>query len=82
MNTIKSFGKVLNDINEENRSIKDSTKGYNYVEKVPYSNRESTQNEYKPTVKNDFQKPMFINSSLENRPNNFKELEQTGDVKF
>jgi hypothetical protein len=81
LNTIKSFGKVLNDINEENRNIKDSTKGYNFEENVSYSNRQSTRNEYKPAVKNDFQKPMFINSSLENKPNNFKELDQSGDVK-
>ncbi len=71
----------MNDINEENKTLKDSTKGYNFsTEKVPYSNRESTAYDHKPAIKNDLQKPLFVNSSLENRPNNFKELEQSGDV--
>lgn len=62
------------------------------TERVVYSNprgnnndnnnykQNTNYNEYKPPVKNEFQKPTFVNSSLENKTNNFKELEQPADV--
>jgi len=88
----------LSGINEENKNVKDATKGYiqETTERVVYSNpskgnnndsnynsnynKNNNYNEYKPPVKNEFHKPTFVNSSLENKPNNFKELEQSADV--
>lgn len=72
MKSISNFSNIVKNVNEDNKGIKAPLKNYTDVD--------LTKDKYK-TKPDELQRPTFINTSLENKPNNFKELNHEGDVR-
>jgi hypothetical protein len=72
MKSISNFGSLVKNVNEDNKTVKAPLKNY--------TDLDLTKDKYKNNT-DEIQRPTFVNSNLDKKPNNFRELNQEGDVK-
>jgi len=75
MKSINNFGSLVKNLNEENKNFKAPLKNF---ENADSSAKNKTEHEREE----EYHRPTFKNSALENKQNNFKDLCMEGDVIF
>jgi len=91
MKSIHTFGSLVKNLNEENKNIKAPLKNYTDIDLTKPDFRKEKNHHYekkqerpvreeKDNSKDGLQRPTFTNSTLENKQNNFRELDHQGDV--
>jgi len=72
MKSISNVGNLVKLVEEDNKSVKAPLKNYTDADLTKYKYKS------KP---DEISRPTFVNSNLENKPSNFRELNHEGDVK-
>lgn len=93
MKSIHTIGSLVKNLNEENKNIKAPLKNYTDIDITKPDFRKERNHHYekkqerpvreereKESNRDGLQRPTFTNSALENKQNNFRELDHQGDV--